>query len=169
MKSAVAFTTTIGYLEGLKLTHIIVPASVVKKIGGLSKQRLLCTVNKTLTWQCGLVALAGGRAYIALNKKLLSQLKVKIGDSISASLAMDKSKYGMEMPDELRELLDQDKEGSKRFHGIAPGKQRYIIYFIKQVKSSQLRIDRALMIIENIKKLPKGKETFKAMLAKPIR
>ena len=41
------------------------------------------------------------------------------------------------------------------------GKQRNIIYFVSGVKSSQLRIDRALKLINNLKALKEGKETMR--------
>ena len=70
----------------------------------------------------------------------------------------------MEMPPELAELLRQDEEGKTRFNQLTPGRQRYIIHYVSAVKSSQLRIDRAILLIENLKKLPKGKESFRETL-----
>jgi hypothetical protein len=107
------------------------------------------------------VALGKGKAYISLNKKIVKQANLESDDAVTVSLAPDQSKYGMEMSKELKELLNQDLEGKKRFDGLVGGKQRYIIYYVKKVKSPQLRIERAVMLIENLKKLPKGKETFK--------
>jgi len=150
------------HLASLNMYYVDVPATIVKKLGGITKQRLLCTI-KSVTWQCGLVALGKGKGYINLNKKLIKQLDIKEGDIFTASLQQDESKYGMTMPEELSELLKQDKEGSKRYHALVAGKQRYIIYYVQQVKSSQLRVERAIMLIENLKKLPKGKESYKGL------
>jgi hypothetical protein len=159
----IKFVTKVHQLEPLKVSYLEVPAPIVKKLGGITKHRLLCTANKSFTWQCGLVALGHGKGYITLNKKIMKELSIKTGDEVNVALAIDKSKYGMEMPVELKELLHQDPEASKRFDGLVAGKQRYIIYYVKQVKSSQLRIERVVMLMENLKKLPKGKETFKGL------
>lgn len=160
--ASIQFKTKMGRLDSLKLNYLEVPASVVKKLGGISKQRLLCTVN-TVTWQCGLVALSKGAGYINLNKNLITQLGIQKEDVITVSLQPDESKYGMKMPAELKELLDQDKEGNIRYHALVAGKQRYIIYYVQQVKSTQLRVERAILLIENLKKLPKGKESYKGL------
>ncbi len=169
MPSPIKFTTRVQPLEHLKMTFIEVPKEIVVKLGGVMNQRLQCTVNKTVTWQCGLVAYKKGSGYISLNKKILKELNAGVGTEVDVSLMKDTSKYGMTMSEELKSLLKQDKEGSRRFHLLAPGKQRYIIYYVSQVKSSQLRIDRAIKLIENLKKLPIGKETFAKVLgsAKP--
>ena len=160
--SQISFKTSMVHLDSLRIYYLEVPAVIVTKLGGISKQRLICT-TKSVSWQCGLVALGKGKGYISLNKKLIKQLDIKEGDTVTASLKKDESKYGMEMPEELKELLNQDKEGNKRYHAIVPGKQRYIIYYIQQVKSSQLLVERAIMLIENLKKLPKGKESYKGL------
>ncbi|HEY5823855.1 MAG TPA: YdeI/OmpD-associated family protein [Cyclobacteriaceae bacterium] len=164
--TAVNFKTHVAHLDWLNMSIIELSAAVVKKLGGVSKQRWVCTVNKTVSWQCGLVALGEGKAYINLNKKLLKEMKAKEGDEISVSLKKDESEYGMTMSVELKELLRQDKEGKKRYEALVPGKQRYLIYYVQQVKSKDLRLERAVRVIENLKKLPKGKESFKGLLAK---
>lgn len=146
----------LNYLLGMH--YLFVPAEIVKKLGGKLNIRLICTVNNSLKYHCGLVGLKDGDAYIAINKKRLLQLGLKEGESAMVSLSPDNSKYGMEMPEELDILLEQDPEGNERFHKLSPGKQRNIIYYVSSVKSQQLRIDRAIFLIENLKKLPPGKE-----------
>lgn len=162
---SVKFKTRILPLTHLKMDYLAITKTVVKKLGGTLNKRLLCTVNKTVTWQCGLVALGNGQAYISLNRKIMKQLGVTTGDEVSVTLVIDSSKYGMKMPEELKSLLDQDREGKRRFHLLVAGKQRYIIYYVSQVKTSQLRIDRAIRLIENLKHTVEGKESFREILA----
>jgi len=166
MASSVNFKTHIAHLGWLNMSMIEISPAIVKKLGGVSKQRWVCTVNKTVTWQCGLVALGEGKAYINLNKKLLKEMNAMEGDEISVSLKKDESEYGMTMSAELKELLHQDKEGKKRYEALVPGKQRYLIYYVQQVKSKDLRLERAVRVVENLKKLPRGKESFKGLLAR---
>jgi hypothetical protein len=119
-----------------------------------------------MTWKCGLVAHKAGAAYILLNKKQMQMGEFNVGQTVNVSLKKDESKYGMDVPKELEELFKQDKIGKKRFDDLVPGKRRYIIYYVNQVKSSDLRIERAVRLIANLKNLPPGKETFKGILAK---
>ncbi|MBP6333955.1 MAG: DUF1905 domain-containing protein [Bacteroidia bacterium] len=159
------YTTTICKLEHLVgMRYVEVPAKIVKQLGGKFNVRLLCTINRAITFQCGIMALGNGNAYISFNLKRMKEIGVKDGDGVEVSLKPDPSKYGMEVPEELQELFKQDKEGKKRFDALTPGKQRYIIHYVATVKNSQLRIDRALLLIGNLKKLPLGKESFREML-----
>ena len=111
-----------------------------------------------------MVALGNGSGYISINMSRLKKLGLKFKDTITVSLKKDESEYGMPLSEELKVLLEQDDEGMRRFKMLTPGKQRYIIHYVNTVKNSQLRIDRAILLITNLKKTKERKESFRAML-----
>lgn len=162
----ISFKTYIDKLSYLKTFYLEVPASIVKKIGGIGKVRLICEVNKTLSFQCGLVSLPEGKAYISINSKRMKELGVEMGDGVSVILTEDRSEFGVDVPEELTELFRQDTEGKRRFDLLKPGMQRYILNHVNTIKSPQLRVDRAFILISNLKNLIQGKETFKEILGK---
>lgn len=163
----VIFESKIHHLEHLAGTrYLLVPNEIVEKLGGSFSIRLWCMVNEKIKWQCGLVALGTGDAYISINAQRIKQLKAKEGESLTVALEIDDSEYGLEVPEELKELLDQDDEGNRRFNLLVAGKRRFIIRHVTAVKSSQLRIERAVTLIKNLKRLPEGKEGFKEILGK---
>jgi hypothetical protein len=164
---AVSFKTHINKLNYLKTFYLEIPESIVKKVGGFSsKTRLICEVNNILKFQCGLMALGEGKAYISINSKRMKEAGAAYGDIVSVSLTEDKSEYGVEVPEELAELFKQDPEGKRRFELLTAGKKRYILNYIGSVKNPQLRVDRAFLLITNLKTLPLGKESFREMLGK---
>ena len=116
-----------------------------------------------------LVALGGGAAYISLNKARLKSFGLTLGNEVQVHLELDQSKYGLEVPEELQALLEQDEEGAKLFETLTDGQQRYIIYYVSQVKSSALKIDRAIMMIRNLKTMPEGPFSFRHLLGMPPR
>ena len=79
-------------------------------------------------------------------------------------LTKDDSEFGLPFPVELEEVLAQDKAGKEYFDKLTPGKQRNIIYAAGQVKNPDLRIQRAMVLIEHLKK-NKGKIDFKLLYA----
>jgi hypothetical protein len=165
----VEYSTHIEALKHLAGHYFDLNPTIIKKLGGKINVRLICTINKKISWQCGPMALGNGSAYVTISAKRMKELGVRPGDKIHVSLKKDESKYGMEVPEELSELLKQDAEGKSRFDALPMGKQRYIIQYVLTVKSSRLRIERAVLLIENLKKLPKGKESFREMLGLPPR
>jgi hypothetical protein len=162
----ISFKTHIDKLSYLKTFYLEVSAEVVKKIGGIGKIRLLCEVNKQISFQCGLMSLPEGKAYISINSKRMKELGVEQGDFVNVILTEDTSEYGVDVPEELSELFNQDPEGKRRFDLLKPGMQRYILNYVNTVKSPQLRVDRAFTLISNLKNLTPGKETFKEILGK---
>ena len=163
--AALTFKSKIYKLEHLVGMHYIeVPKKKVEELGGKFNVRLVCKINDTLMFQCGIVALGGGKAYISINATRMKKAKLKVGDTVIVILKKDPSKYGMEMSEELKELLIQDVDGRKRFAGLIAGKQRYIIFYVQQVRSPHLRLKRALMLINNLKKTKPGKESFREIL-----
>ncbi|WP_439880699.1 DUF1905 domain-containing protein [Pontibacter sp. MBLB2868] len=166
----IEFNTHINLLPHLPGMHYLeVPQEIVQQLGGKLKLRLHCTVNGSLTFQCGLMALGQGRAYISISKKRMQALGLQCGDQARVKLEKDDSKYGTAVPEEFEELLRQDDEGARRFGLLTAGMQRYIINHVGVVKSTQLRVDRAITLIENLKQLPEGKEEFRAILGLPPR
>lgn len=163
----IIFKTKIDCLDYMaNMRYLLIPNEIVMQLGGSFSIRLWCTANEKVKWQCGLTALGNGDAYISLNAQRLKQLKAKPDDEVTLSLEKDDSEFGLEVPEELKELLEQDPEGNKRFHQLVAGKQRFIIRVITSVKSSQLRVERTVTLIENLKKLTVGKESFKDILGK---
>lgn len=154
----------LDYLLGVN--YLFIPAKIVQDLGGLKCGRLVCKVNNSIEFQCGLMSLSKGDAYITINKARMNKLKVQTGSEVHVSLKKDESEYGMDICEELQELLDQDTEGKARFDALSPGMQRYIIFYVAQVKSSQKRIERAVLLIGNLKLQTEGKESFRAMLGK---
>ena len=165
----IQFNTHIGLLQHLPGMHYLeVPQEVVQELATLNI-RLICTVSGKIKFQCGLLALGEGKAYISISKKRMQELEVKLHDTVAVTLEKDESQYGTQVPAEMEELLQQDEEGNRRFQLLKPSVQRYVLNHVSAVKSPQLRIDRAITLVENLKKLPEGKENFRAMLGLPPR
>jgi uncharacterized protein YdeI (YjbR/CyaY-like superfamily) len=103
-----------------------------------------------VSFQCALLP-SDGDFVIVVNKVKRTKLGIVDGDKISVELAKDESKYGLPMPEELREVLKQDPAGNKFFHSLTAGKQRSILYFVGKVNDVDRRIHTALIFIEHLK------------------
>lgn len=114
-------------------------------------KRVVCSINGSEPFQCALMPMRGN-FFIIVNKKKREAVGIVAGDKVEVELTIDESKYGLPMPEELREILDQDPEGDKAFHSLTPGKQRSMLYYIGNIKDIDQRIYQALVIVEHIKK-----------------
>ena len=114
-------------------------------------RRVLCTINGVETFPCALMPY-DGEFTIVVNKDRRKKLGIIAGDKITVEIAADESEHGMPMPDELREVLNQDPEGQTIFQALTPGKRRSMMYFIGKIKDIDRRIHTSLIFIEHIKK-----------------
>ena len=113
-------------------------------------RRVVCTLNGAETYQCALMPYQGD-FFLMVNKRVRTKLKIEHGDNITVELVRDDSQYGMVMPEEFREVLNQDPDADRLFHDLTVGKQRSLIYLVTNVKDIDRRIHNALLIVEHLK------------------
>ena len=142
--------------------HVKVPRDIAAHFINSGHKRVVVTLNQQVSFQAAIMPAGNGIHFINVNKKLRDQLKIKEGSRLNIALTEDTSEYGLPFPEELKEILSQDKEGDRLFHELTPGKQRNLIYAVNQVKHPDLRIQRGLIIIEHLKR-NKGKIVFKEL------
>ena len=107
--------------------------------------------GKTLDFHAALQQRKG--VYImTFGKRYQKELGLYPTDYFDIQIFEDDSKYGVEMPEELQAVLNSDLEALKVFENFTDGKKRSIIYYILRFKNSQTRINKALIISENIKR-----------------
>ena len=92
-----------------------------------------------------------GRFLISFGKRYQKELSVFPSDYFELQLFENTSKYGVDMPEEFQAVLDSDFEAFEGFEKLTDGKKRSLIYHILRIKNSQIRLDKALIISENIK------------------
>lgn len=93
-----------------------------------------------------------GLCMLMFSKEKQKTLGIFVNDYFTLQLFEDQSKYGVEMPEELEAVFLSDHDAYTIFEGLTPGKQRSIIYTILRYKSSQTRIDKALILTNNLKR-----------------
>ncbi|GAB5410551.1 MAG: hypothetical protein BalsKO_29160 [Balneolaceae bacterium] len=163
----ISFSTYLESSSKLGYTFIVVPPDIVKSAGGFGV-RLLCSIKGNEKIHSGLLSKGDGNGYIIINKKRQKKWGISLNDELEATIELDTSKYGMEISEELEVLLEQDRVGATLFEKLTPGQKRYIIHYVGSVKSSQKKIDRAILLIENLKTMT-GKFDFRYLLGVPPR
>lgn len=141
-----------------------VPDDIAKKLIEGKDKRVICHIEGIRKFHCALLPNGLGGWYILINNKRKKELGLKSGSKVTFKLEKDRSEYGMEMPAELREVLDQDEHADELFHKLTPGQMRNIIHAVASVKSSDIKIRRAFVYAEHLKK-NKGKIEYKELAA----
>ena len=108
--------------------------------------------DESISFHAALTLKKNGLCVLTLSKAKQKSLGIFMNDHFSMQLFEDQTKYGVEMPEELEAVLLSDHEAYSIFERLTPGKQRSIIYAILRYKSTQTRVDKALIITENLKR-----------------
>lgn len=132
--------------------YMVVPDEVaVLFVEGRKPARVRCLLNGHVDFQCAIRPKGGGGFYINIGTPLRQQVKLVLGQKLHAEVRPDDSEFGRDVPEELQELLELDEEGKRLFDESLPSHQRAIIYYVAGAKSVQVRIDRAIMMINRLK------------------
>ena len=148
MKSEV-FDVTI---QGMHST--VIPDSVAEPFINAGHKRVKVRASfdgKTLELHAALNRYKG-QYTIMFSKKNQKELGVFPNDYFTMQLFEDTSKYGVDVPKELEAVLQSDYDAYQIFESFTKGKQRGIIYAIARYKNPQTRIDKSLLLCENLKR-----------------
>ncbi|MCU0427887.1 MAG: YdeI/OmpD-associated family protein [Candidatus Kapabacteria bacterium] len=146
-------------------THVIVPSEIASALLAKDVKRVVATLyvgEQSHEYQCGLIPRGKGKTVIMVNKEIRRMLRIDAGAKVTVTLRQDDSEYGLEMPEELAELMRQDEEGNRLFHALTEGKQRTLLYVVSSVKKSERRIERAMVLLDHLKK-QQGKIDYKKL------
>ncbi|QNM87020.1 YdeI/OmpD-associated family protein [Polaribacter pectinis] len=147
--------------EKLKLTHInnhniFIPNSVYKPFADKKMNRVKVELNFNNMKLDFYAAIKkdkiSGDFKMMISKQKQKELGLSLGDEFEIQLFEDTSKYGVEMPEELEAVLMSDYDAYKIFESFTAGKKRSIIYGVIRYKTSQQKIDKALIMCENLKR-----------------
>ena len=153
------FTANISRFEESEIywtSIIIIPNEIYQEMIKIAPdKRIICTINKSLTFHCGMNPKKTFH-YIMIGKDKIKTLNLEIHDEISVEIFPDKSEFGMNVCEELQEVLFSDPDGNSLFEKLTPGKKRGLIYVISKVKNPELRIEKSFVLLEHLKR-NKGK------------
>lgn len=149
MKSAPFEATVTG------INAVVIPPEIGKAFREKGHKRVLVKImfNTTaLEFYAALSRWKDGSYSIMLSKAKQKELGIHAPDHFLVRLMEDTSTYGAEMPEELEAVLESDVDAKRIFDSFTKGKQRGILYMIARYKTSQTKIDKSLLLCENLKR-----------------
>ena len=148
----------IGQLEKRKGGYYFlkIDAEIVNQFENKRQTRFICTLENSLTFQCGLNHLGDGNFFIILSAKNLQSVNKSLCENIIYELNEDPNPLGVAMPEVLEAVLEQDETLKLTFESLTLGKKRNIIHQIIKIKDIDLQIQKSIKLInESTKPRPK--------------
>ncbi len=147
----VSFTAYLSPIDGPMIHHLIILPEEVAKIFRQPKGavRILCSIKGQAEFPCALNP--RGKDYVIIASLILIKQHGLLSDTPFQITIRTDLNNGLLLPEELEEVLEQDDWGKQLFEAMLPGRKRGFIYYIRTAKSVDVRIKRALDIIERLK------------------
>ena len=131
--------------------YLEISANVVSKFEKGRSTRLKCEVDRQVSFSCGLNHLGDGNFFIIVAGRYLKSLGKELGDEVSFEIMEDPNPLGVEIPEVLSVLLEQDEEARRIFDAITDGKKRSLIYSIQKVKDIDKQVEMSLAFLNRQK------------------
>lgn len=128
--------------------HLEVAAAVVNTFEKKRATRLICTIDDTVTLQCGLNHLGNGNFYIMLAKKYIKEIGKEAGETISYKLEIDPNPLGVAIPEVLEVFLAQDPDGEAIFNKLTDGRKRTLIFSVLRIKNVDKQVETILKFLQ---------------------
>lgn len=149
MESPVFEITITGNFYSLQLPEHIVNPFLEKKIKRVKAKASF--EGKELYFHAA-IQKRNGSYYMMFGKRYQKELGIFTNDYFKLQFFEDNSKYGVEMPEELDAVFLSDYDAFHIFESFTNGKKRGIIYAVARYRNTQTRIDKSLLLCENLKK-----------------
>lgn len=133
-------------------SHIKIPESIFQSMAAVATdKRIICTLNNSFRFHCAMLPNKTYH-YILLNKDIVKKNNLHPHEDISVYIEKDNSKYGINITEEMEEVLYADPEGNNWFQKLTPGKQRSLIHIVNKIKNSTGRIEKTFVILDHLKR-----------------
>lgn len=110
--------------------------------------RLVCTMDESVSYSCGLNHFGDGNFFIILSTANLKKLGKQLGDEVSFEIVEDPNPLGVKVPEVLEVLLAQDPQANEIYQKLTDGKKRSLIYSVKAIKDIDKQVKRILAFLE---------------------
>jgi hypothetical protein len=151
--SSVRFRTTLNQAEGKSATGVLIPDSVIERLGHGRRPPVRVTINgheyRTT------VGVMGGQAMLGVSAAMREKIGLAAGDKIEVELTLDTTPREVKVPPDLAKALADDRGTREFFDGLSNSLQRYHVDNIETARSDQTRqrrIEKALGLFRAGKK-----------------
>ncbi len=136
------------YKDMLVSTVVEIPVDVVKKLPS-GRVRVEGQLNQ-VPFNLAIQSKKNGPRYLSVSQAMRKSAGVKSNDKVKVTFAIvDPDK--LELPEEMEAVLAQDDEGAKKWNKLTVGLQRSLVHYINSSKNVDVRIERALFLINKVK------------------
>jgi antitoxin component of MazEF toxin-antitoxin module len=137
--------------------HLVdVPTEVVEALGGKGRIPVTATFNG-VPYRGSIVRMGGG-AVLGVQKAIMAEAGVRVGDSITVVVRNDEGPREVEVPVDLAEALARNGAARAAFEGLSFSHKREYVRSVTEAKRPETRARRIELTIEQLVERSTGDE-----------
>jgi len=125
-----------------------------------SKTRIILDIDDgNIQIQAGIQSFGGGKYFSMIGKTKLGGHTYEQGQAISVIVYLDPNPLGVEIPEVVEALLEQDELIKRTWEKLTDGRKRTICHTVYRIKNIDIQVDKCLEFFEEerAKLVEKGK------------
>lgn len=125
-----------------------------------SKTRIILDIDDgNIQIQAGIQSFGGGKYFSMIGKTKLGGHTYEQGQAISVTVYLDPNPLGVEIPEVVEALLEQDQLIKRTWEKLTDGRKRTICHTVYRIKNIDKQVDKCLEFFEEqrAKLVEKGK------------
>lgn len=151
MSHLIEFNAFLAPCERVLVKSVVyVPDTIIKGLPSAGRIRTEGTMNGA-PFALAIQSFATGERYFAVSARLRKEACIEVGDEVVVKCSVV-DPDALVLPDELQALLDVDDDGRTVWNSLTRGRQRGLVHYIGSAKGIDVRIRRAIDIIERAKR-----------------
>jgi antitoxin component of MazEF toxin-antitoxin module len=129
--------------------HLVeVPPKVIETLGGKARIPVTATFNGVP--YRGSIVRMGGAAVLGVQKAIMAEAGVSVGDTLRIEIANDGAPREVELPDELAQALRGNRTARAAFERLSYSHRREYAQHVAEAKRPETRVRRAQRAIDQL-------------------
>lgn len=114
-----------------------------------SKTRIILDIDQgTLLLQSGIQSYGNGKYFSMIGKSRLDGHTYELGQAISVKVYLDPNPLGVDVPEVIEALIEQDEVVKRVWDKLTDGRKRTICHTIHRTKNIDKQVDKCLEFFE---------------------
>lgn len=135
------FDVLLEKAEGMQSAFITIPFDVREVYGTRGQVKVRGTIDG-YPFRSSIAPLGGGRHYMVIKKEIRQAIGKEAGDTVKVIMEQDTEPRIVDLPDDVRLLLEQNPAANERFQRLAYSHQKEYVDWITEAKKAETRAAR---------------------------
>jgi hypothetical protein len=156
MTQPITFSAEIQQHQNINAAFVNFPFDTVELFGKKGQVKVKVLLDDKVEYRSSLANMGGGCHRLGLTQAIRKELGKTFGDIVDVKLWEDKEERIVIVPDDVQELLDQNKKAKEFYEKMSYTHKKEYIRWIEEAKKEETRERRKIKMIEMLLEGKKG-------------